>query len=547
MLWETLKAARDLGRLHEIAVILIRFGFGDLVNRLGLGTFLERAGKVLRWKSVEHAVRMDPPERVRCALEELGPTFIKLGQILATRVDLFPPEWIREFEKLQDEVPPVPFDDLKFQLEEDLGLPVTEVFKSLNTDSIAAGSIAQVHYAQLDNGEEVILKVRRPNIRAVIEADLRVLTRLAHIAEKEIAEFKSFHPTDIVQQFKISIRRELDLAQECRNAERIARNLKDDPNIVIPRIYWDWTSERLNVQQYIKGIPGRQLDKVEEAGLDREQLAINGVTAVLHTIVVDGVFHADPHPGNAFYLPGNRIAFIDFGMVGRLTETRKGQVIDLLHGLLTRDTRAVIDVLLDWAGDTQLTSDDMTIEIESFLDNYHGATLKALNLSAMLRDITVIMRDHELVMPPDLTLLFKAFISLEGMGRQLYPPFDIVAVAKPQIKSAIMARYAPDAIFKRGWRGLNDFLNVISDTPRDIRRLLRIARRGALQINLDINHLEQLTNQIDYSASRITVGLVTSALIIGSSIVMTVSGGPTMFGLPLLGFVGFVGAGIGGV
>ncbi|MGD8642396.1 MAG: AarF/UbiB family protein, partial [Gammaproteobacteria bacterium] len=458
MLWETLKAARDLGRLHEIAVILIRFGFGDLVNRLGLGTFLERAGKVLRWKSVEHAVRMDPPERVRCALEELGPTFIKLGQILATRVDLFPPEWIREFEKLQDEVPPVPFDDLKFQLEEDLGLPVTEVFKSLNTDSIAAGSIAQVHYAQLDNGEEVILKVRRPNIRAVIEADLRVLTRLAHIAEKEIAEFKSFHPTDIVQQFKISIRRELDLAQECRNAERIARNLKDDPNIVIPRIYWDWTSERLNVQQYIKGIPGRQLDKVEEAGLDREQLAINGVTAVLHTIVVDGVFHADPHPGNAFYLPGNRIAFIDFGMVGRLTETRKGQVIDLLHGLLTRDTRAVIDVLLDWAGDTQLTSDDMTIEIESFLDNYHGATLKALNLSAMLRDITVIMRDHELVMPPDLTLLFKAFISLEGMGRQLYPPFDIVAVAKPQIKSAIMARYAPDAIFKRGWRGLNDFL-----------------------------------------------------------------------------------------
>jgi ubiquinone biosynthesis protein len=547
MLWETLKAARDLGRLHEIAIILIRFGFGDLVKRLGLGNFLERAGKVLRWKSMEQVVQLEPPERVRRALEELGPTFVKLGQILATRVDLFPPEWISEFEKLQDQVPPVPFENLKPQLEEDLGMPVDEVFHTLNTESIAAGSIAQVHYAKLDNGEEVILKIRRPNIRATIEADLRVLTRLAEIAEKEIAELKSFHPTSVVQQFKLSIRRELDLAQECRNAERIAKNLEDDPNIVIPRTYWQWTCERLNVQQYIRGIPGRQLNKVEEAGLDRKQLAVNGVNAVLHMIVVDGVFHADPHPGNAFYLPDNRIAFIDFGMVGRLTETRKEQVIDLLHGLLNRDSARVIDVLLDWAGDTQVTHEDLAIEIEAFLDNYHGTTLKSLNLSAMLRDITVIMRDHQLMMPADLTMLFKVFISLEGMGRQLYPPFDIVAVAKPHIQRAIRARYAPDVLVKRGWRSLSDFITVLADTPRDIRRLLRVARRGALQINLDINHLEELTNQIDYSASRITVGLVTSALIIGSSIVMTVSGGPTMFGLPLLGFIGFVGAGIGGV
>lgn len=547
MLWETLKAARDLGRLHEIAIILIRFGFGDLVKRLGLGNFLERAGKVLRWKSMEQVAQLEAPERVRRALEELGPTFVKLGQILATRVDLFPPEWISEFEKLQDQVPPVPFADLRPQLEEDLGMAVEDIFHTLNTDAIAAGSIAQVHYAKLDNGDEVVLKIRRPNIRTVIEADLRVLTRLAEIAEKEIAELKSFHPTNVVQQFKLSIRRELDLAQECRNAERIAKNLENDPHIVIPRTYWEWTCERLNVQQYIHGIPGRQLDKVEQAGLNRQQLAVNGVNAVLHMIVVDGVFHADPHPGNAFYLSDNRIAFIDFGMVGRLTESRKDQVVDLLHGLLNRDSARVIDVLLDWAGDTQVTSEDLAIEIETFLDNYHGTTLKALNLTAMLRDITVIMRDHQLMMPADLTLLFKVFISLEGMGRQLYPAFDIVTVAKPHIQRTIRARYAPDVLVKRGWRSLSDFINVLADTPRDIRRLLRVARRGALQINLDINHLEELTNQIDYSASRITVGLVTSALIIGSSIVMTVSGGPTMFGLPLLGFIGFVGAGIGGV
>lgn len=547
MLWETLKAARDLGRLHEIAVILIRFGFGDLVNRLGLGRFLERAGKVLRWKSMEHAVQLEPPERVRRALEELGPTFIKLGQILATRVDLFAPEWIREFEKLQDQVPPLPFEELRPQLEEDLGCAVDEIFNALNTQSIAAGSIAQVHYARLANGEEVILKIRKPNIRATIEADLRVLARLAEIAEKEVSELATLHPTDVVQQFKISIRRELDLAQECRNSERIAQNLEQDPNIVIPRTYWDWTCERLNVQQFIRGIPGRQLEQVEKSGLNRKQLAINGVNAVLHMIVVDGIFHADPHPGNAFYLPGNRIAFIDFGMVGRLTESRKVQVIELLNGLLSRDSRAVIEVLLDWSGSSKVKQEDLTIEIESFLDDYHGTTLKTLNLTAMLRDITVIMRDHHLVMPPDLTMLFKVFISLEGMGRQLYPQFEIVSVAKPHVERAIRARYAPEAVFKRGWRSINDFINVVADTPRDLRRLLWVARRGALQINLDVKHLDELSKQVDYSASRITVGLVTSALIIGSSIVMTVPGGPTIFGLPLLGFIGFVGAGIGGV
>ena len=547
MLWETFKAARDLGRLHDIVIALIKFGFGDLVQRLGLGTTLERTGKVLNWKEVHDYARLDTPERMRRLMEEMGPTYVKLGQILATRVDLFTPEWIREFEKLQDQVPPVPFESLRSQLLEDLGAAPEELFPYLNQNALAAGSIAQVHRARLESGEEVVLKIRRPGIRPVIEADLRVLARVAQLVQDQISELRPYHPVDVVRQFTISLRRELDLAHECRNAERIARNLRDNSDIVVPAIYWQFTCERVNVQQYIEGVAGRDMDAVVQAGLDRKLLAERGARAVLQMIVQDGLFHADPHPGNALYLAENRLAFIDFGMVGRLTEQRREQVGDLLHGLLERDNATVVNVLLLWAGDIPVNAEHLAVEVDGFLDNYHGIPLKQLRFSTMLGDITTIMRDHHLTMPPDLTLLFKAFISLEGLGRQLDPDFEVVTLAQPYVRQAIMARYAPEALMRRGWRGLSDMLRLFGDLPRDLRRLMLAMRKGALQINVDVAELKEFIQKMDQSASRITVGLVTSALIIGSSIVMTVSGGPTIFGLPVVGFFGFTAAGIGGV
>jgi ubiquinone biosynthesis protein len=289
------------------------------------------------------------------------------------------------------------------------------------------------------------------------------------------------------------------------------------------------------------------LAAVERAGLDRKLLAQRGAKAVLQMIVNDGFFHADPHPGNTLYLPENRLAFIDFGMVGRLTEQRREQVSDLLSGLLDRNGATVVNVLLLWAGDTPVNAEHLAVEVDAFLDNYHGLSLKELRFSAMLGDITTIMRDHQLTMPPDLSLLFKVFISLEGLGRQLDPDFEVVPLAQPYVRQAIMARYAPEALMRRGWRGVSDFLRLFGDLPRDMRRLLLAMRKGALQINVDVAELRQFIHQMDQSASRITIGLVTSALIIGSSIVMTVSGGPTLLGLPMLGVFGFVSAGIGGV
>jgi len=547
VLWETLNAARDMGRLHDIASILIRYGFSDIVRRMGMANALERAGKVLHWKEVGELARLEQPERVRRALEEMGPTFIKLGQILATRMDLFSPEWIAEFEKLQDRVPSVPFAQIRQQLQEDLGATPEEVFAELIPEPLAAASIAQVHRAHLQDGDEVIVKVRRPGIRPIVEADLRLLQRLAKIVEAESPEMSRLRPREVVRQFTLSLRRELDLAAECRNAERIASNFTAHPEIVIPKVYWEWTGERVNVQKAISGIPGRDLEAVNQAGLDRKILAQHGAQAVLKMILEDGFFHADPHPGNVFYLPENRIAFIDFGMVGRLSFDRRTQVVDLLHGLVETEVDSVVEILLDWTGGAEIDRDSLKLEIDGLIDQYHGAPLKELNISTMLSDLTTLLRDYHLALPPDLTLLIKALISLEGMGRQLDPEFDIVTEVSPFLRRAMLARYAPDALARRGWRAVTSGLDILTSLPQDLRQLLRSARSGKLQVHVDVTRLQRFGDQLDRAISRLTMGIVIAALIIGSSIVMTVEHGPVLLGLPLFGLLGFIGAAIGGI
>jgi ubiquinone biosynthesis protein len=263
-------------------------------------------------------------------------------------------------------------------------------------------------------------------------------------------------------------------------------------------------------------------------------------------ILEDGFFHADPHPGNIYCLPDNRIVFIDFGMVGNLSERRREQLIDLIRGLVLRDTEQVINVMLDWAGGAQIQTENLASDIDAFLDNYHSVPLKQLNITTMLTDLTIIMRDYELILPSDLALLIKVFITLEGLGIQLDPDFDMAAEVTPFYENAILTRYQPAILAKRSWKNLLELANILSDIPRDLRHLLRSVRRGTVQMSVEITSLDRFANELDRSASRITVGLVTSALIIGTSIVMTVKGGPMLFGLPLFGLFGFIGAGIGG-
>ena len=540
MLWETINVVRDLSRLHEITSILIRYGGGDFVRLIGIGNILERAGRILHWKEASEIGHLEPAVRVRRALEDLGPTFVKLGQVLATRVDIFPPHWIAEFEKLQSDVPSVPFEKLLPELEKALGKPPGEIFRDLNTTPFAAASIAQVHLAKLQDGTPVVLKIRRPGIGPRIEADLRILAHVARLVELEIPDVRRYQPSQIVSQFKRSLRKELDLAMEARNIDRFAENFREDPAVVIPKVHWEWTSEIMNVQEAIKGIPGTNLAAVDAAGLDRKLLAARGADAVLKMILIDGYFHADPHPGNVFYLEGNRIGMIDFGMVGRLTDQRRNQIVDLLYALERKDEEAMLGVLLEWTGDESVDEVKLAADVSELVLNYVNLQLKDLKLGPLLSEITVIMRENSLVLPSDLTLLFKALITLEGLGQQLDPEFHMVEHLAPFVRSVITDRFTPSAMLKRGQRGAKDILEIATGLPRDIARLLREARRGKLKIDLDLKRLDHFGQQLDRSANRLTLGILTSSLVIGSSIVMTVQGGPTIFGLPLFGLMGFM-------
>ena len=547
MLRETLNAARDLGRLHEIASTLIRWGFGDVVKRLGMVPMLERAGKVLRWKDMRALSEQSTPERFCHALEELGPTFIKLGQLLSTRVDLFPDDWISAFERLQDKVPALPYEIIEPAMQAALGGKPEAVFKHIEKQAIAAASIAQVHRAKTHQDEDVAVKVRRPDIVESVNKDLRILQHFAQLAVNNIEEFRRFNPVQIVEQFGKSLRRELNLETECRYAEHIAENFQSDTTIVIPKVYWEWTSESLNVQQFIEGIRGTQLSQLDSMGYRRRDIALTGVNAVLKMIVHDGLFHADPHLGNIIVLSSHRIALIDFGMVGRLTDQRRNEVTDLLISLIKKNPQGVLDVVMKWNPESNIDETHLFGDIDEFLERYHGLDLKYIRFSQLLMDLVHTMRNNNLILPPDLTLLIKVFITLEGVGNRLDPDFNIVNEATPFITEVIRQRYRPDVLAKKSIHDVAAFVSNVNELPGEARDLLRSLKRGGLQINIDMTRLDHFGHQVDNAISRLTVGIVIAALIIGTAIVTATQPESTLLGLPVWGIVGFFAAALGGL
>ncbi|KAF1710721.1 ABC1 kinase family protein [Pseudoxanthomonas sacheonensis] len=546
-MWETLIASHDLGRLQTLAAILVRYGFGDMVNRLGLAQALTRVGKVLPLTDLEELVALPAHVRVRRALEEMGPCFVKLGQVLATRVDLFSPDWIAEFSRLQNAVPPVAFEDIRTEMIQALGTGLESAFLWLDPEPLAAASIAQVHRARLHDGREVVAKVRRPGIRPMIEADLRLLQYAASQIEKKFPDLRRFHPVGVVRQFRASLLCELDLAAECRHAERIAASFIGDDRIVVPSVHWPFTSERMNVQDFVDGIPVADIQGLDAAGVDRKQVARTGAQAVLKMMLEDGFFHADPHPGNVFVLADGRIAIIDFGMVGRLSPARRAEVVSLLFGLVEHDSGRVTEVLLEWTQQSDVDEEQLTADIDAFVDRYHGVPLGQLDLAGMLLEVTVLLRAHRLALPADLALLIKVCLTLEGLGRSLDPDFDMARQAQPFLRRAMAAQLGPRAAVRRGARALIDATGLLAAFPQELRRLLRAVRGGNARLHLQMDQLPEFGRQVSHSANRLAGGLVIAALIIGSSITLTVKGGPTLLGLPFFGLLGFAGASLAGL
>ena len=509
----------DLGRLHEIIRVFTIVGFEDLFKQMGLEDLAERTGRFMGWKDAGDIAHLDRPQRVRWAFETLGPTFIKLGQILATRPDLFGPEWITEFEKLQAHAPPVDFKEIRQQVEHDLGAPLETLFDEVDPTPLAAASVAQVHRATLKDGTDVVLKIQRPGVRPRIDADMRLLAYLAALAEKHVPELAAYHPQKVVRQFAKSLGNELNFVTEGQNAEQVAANFEGNPQIVIPKIYWEWTRERINVQEFVDGIPGVNLDALDAAGMDRKRIAQRGASAVLKMIMVDGLFHADPHPGNFFILPGGRIAFVDFGMMGRVSELRRQQILKLLQSMFENDAEGLSEILLQWAGREGDDPGELTAAVADFLGEYAGKSMGLTDLSAMVGALLSLVRDNNLSMPPDQAMLLKVFVSLEGAFKKLDPDFDIMVAIQPTLQEVITDQLSPRAVGKKALKIVTQYAELFADLPKEIRRGIYSVKTGNLKVRIELSQFEQLQRGVMRSARLLAFASLASAVVIGGAIV----------------------------
>ena len=535
MLETAIVAARDRARLIEVAGIIIGYGLDELVAQLGLRRLIPKQPT----RAVVSELSM--PERLRKAIEALGPTYVKLGQILATRHDLLAPEWTTELEKLHSHVTAVPWEHMAPQLIEDLGVDPRELFLDFNIEPIAAASMAQVYSARLFDGTEIVLKARRPNLRNTIEADLRLLSHVAHLLADTDSDWKRFKPEEIVSYLASALRDELDFTREGHHCDLIAATFTEHPEIVFPKIYWQWSGERLLVQDYIRGVNPTNVAALKEKGLDPQLLAKRGALAMLKMILHDGLFHADPHPGNLLAMADNKVGFIDFGMVGYLSERRKAQLLVLLRALAEHRSEGVAAMLLSWSDQYDTDPVHLDMAVERFLAQH---SIGPLRISRALTDFMSLARQQKITLPADLSLLFKAFITADGVLRRIDPNLNLVRLAEPMIQQEIKQHYDLDALKKRATYLSTELYELVSDAPSAIRLLLHRLRHGRIGVDMELQHLDKVAQSLERSAARLCVALVTAAFALGLAPHLF-NLGPVFFGIPLFAWTGLAATLIG--
>ncbi len=540
---------RTIRRYRTILGVLIKYGFGHFVEQLNIGYYLELGKRIVsRGKSPIELERLSQPQRLRMAMEELGPTFIKLGQLLSTRPDVLPKEYIEEFRKLQDEVPAVSLEEITAQVQRELGYPVKELFAEFSTDPIAAASIAQVHRGRLKSGEAVVFKIRRPGIVKIIETDIDVLMGLAYLIEQHIPTFAIYEPVELVKEFRRSIMRELNFTREGRTVDRFAANFADNPTVYFPKIFWDHSGEIVLTMEYVAGIKISNFDQLTAEGYDLKEIARRGADVFLKQVLDYGLFHGDPHPGNVFILPDQVICMLDYGIVGRLGQDLKDQLIDLLQALLNRDVDQIISQLL-YSGELTDTADlkNLRRDLHDFIEDYYDIVLQDIKVGKLLSDFIEILTHHRIHFPADFMLLAKALVIMEGVGRQLDPNFNMISHMRPYVNRLVLERLSPKHVSNQFGRVIQSYASLARNLPNDIKEFLNRLNRNQFKIDLEHRGLEKLVTDLDRSSNRVSFALIIGSLIVGSSLVMQIDKGPMIFGFPLLGLLGYSIAGLLGL
>lgn len=543
------KTYRNIKRYRQIFAVLLKYGFEDIVERLKLDTIVRLGRKMTRKaKSAEQFEHLTTAQRLRMALADLGPTFIKLGQVLSTRPDLVPLELVKELEKLQDQAPPFSPDEAMKIFSAQLNQPIANIFQSFSEEPMAAASIAQVHRATLLNNQAVAVKIQRPRIRRIIETDISILYDLAGIVEKYFPESELYDPTGIVNEFAKTIRSELDFVREGRNIDRFRQHFKNDATIYLPRVYWDYTTSSILTMEYIDGVKVSDIDFSQRPDLDRKIIARYGAKATLKMIFEIGLFHADPHPGNIFVLKNNVLAPLDFGMVGRLDEQTRIYLQNLLSAIVERNIDRIIKIfidaeVIDETKDTRL----LRIDLNDFIDTYYGIPLNQLKIEKLLNDLIEVLRRHRIAVLADVVLMAKALATIESVGRSLDPDFNMMTFVEPYARKLMLQPILPRKQLKEMRQLAQETEELIKILPSELRYILRKVKKGRMNLIFEHRGLERLITEMDRSSNRLAFSLIIAALIIGSSIILFFDRGWHIFGFSVFGLIGYVIAAILGL
>lgn len=538
---------RSIRRYWNIVRVLSKYGFDNVLEMLGLADVAAKGRRLFRSGALDLS-GFSSAERMRMALEELGPTFVKLGQILSTRPDIIPAAFLTEFEKLQDQVPGISFDELRSQIELELGASVEELFDFIDHESLAAASIAQVHRARLKSGEEVVVKVRRPGVVKLVESDISAMMALAQLAERHIPGSELYDPVGVMREFARSIRREMDFSREGHTIEKFRDNFKSVSWMHFPHVHWTHSTRGVLTMEYIDGIKVSDLSALENAGLDRKLIAKRGADAFLEMVLKHGFFHGDPHPGNVFILPENRICLLDYGIVGRIDEGLTSFLSDIIIAIVNRDMDQVVSLLL-FAGDISDSLDIRSLkrDLSYFIDGYYEVPLKEIEVGRMLLEFIDIITLYNIRIHPDLMLLAKSLMIVEGMGRTLNPAFDMVEHVRPFMEKAVRRKMSPKNMYKDISTVISSYTSLASNLPRDLKEIINRLNRNKFKIDLEHRGLDKFNTDFDRSMNRLSSSLILAALIIGSSIIMQTDKGIQFLGFPVLAFIGYVVAGLLGL
>ena len=535
---------RKLARYRAIITKLAAYGFQDIVGRLRLPIRPRLKGAAGRIATA----KMSFSERLRLLLEDLGPTFVKLGQLMSLRSDLFPDELTEELAKLQHAVGPFPADEAERIIEEDFQIPASELFRKLEPEPLAAASIAQVHRAVSRKGEAVAVKIQRPRIQQVIATDLAILQDLAGLAERYLPFVRNYKPVEIVRQFARALELELDFDHEGRTMDLFRENYRGDGTVHIPEVHWDLTSPRVLTMELIQGIRLSETKELAESGQDTARIAKDGARFILKQIFQHGAFHADPHPGNFIIMDNGVIAPVDFGMVGYLDVEMRNSLGSALSAFLNKDPNKLIRLFarLGFVED-DVDQGALRRDLLNLFHYYYNLPLAGLHIAKMIGHLNLIIREHHVSLPPELALTFKALITVESLGKRLDPRFSVVTVAQPFLRQLAVERLASWQSIDKVGDFLADVTKLVQDLPGDAENIIKKVRSGRFKVKLEHGNLEEATQTLRKSVNRLAFSVVIAGMLIGSSFMMQVQGCPRLFGFPILGLAGYLIAGFLGL